>query len=126
MKQGIHLLIADDHADFRKVLVRLLSLVPGIARVNQAANGCETLNNVSQEPYDVVLMDVQMPEVDGLQATLQIKAHWPQTKIIVLSVDPSYRDKAMAVGADRFITKDRIVPELEEILGEFFGDAVSA
>jgi DNA-binding NarL/FixJ family response regulator len=94
--------------------------VPAIARVDQVVDGREALNHVALASCDIVLMDIQMPEIDGLQTMVQIKARWPQTKVVALSVDPSFRDTAIAMGADRFIAKDRIVPDLEEILRELF------
>lgn len=123
MQRGFRFLIVDDHADFRCVLAKLLSFLPEISRIDQAVNGREALDDVAQRMYDVVLMDMHMPDLDGLQATSQIKACWPKTKIVALSVDPSFRDAALAAGADCFIAKDRIVPELEVILGELFADA---
>ncbi len=119
LHQGSHVLVVDDHADFRKVLVKLLGFMPGITRISEADNGRVAVEKVARELHDVVLMDIHMPELDGLQATRQIKAHWPQTKVIVLSVDTSMHDNAVACGADRFLAKDEIVPNLLDLLSAF-------
>ena len=68
---------------------------------------------------DVVLIDARMPVMDGLEATRLIKDKWPEVKVIVLTMYPMYRAKALAVGADDFLVKG-CPPEdlLEAILGK--------
>ena len=116
LQHSIHVLVADDHVEFRKCLVKLLSFMPEITRITQAANGREAVDQIAKELHDVVLLDSDMPDLDGLQATRQIKAQWPQTKVILLSVDPYLRAEALASGADRFVAKDEIVPNLLDLL----------
>ena len=116
MQHSIHILVADDHTDFRKCLVKLLGFMPEITRISEAANGREAVDQLARELHDVVLLDAHMPVLDGLQATRQIKAQWPQTKVILLSVDPYFRAEALASGADRFLAKDQIVPNLLALL----------
>ena len=71
----------------------------------------------------MVLLDSDMPVLDGLQATRQIKAQWPQITVILLSVDPYLRAEASASGADRFLAKDEIVPNLLDLLTAFTSNA---
>jgi DNA-binding NarL/FixJ family response regulator len=67
-------------------------------------------------------MDVRMPEMDGLKATVQIKALWPQVKVIVLSMYLEYQDEALALGADAFVGKgeapDRLLDLLSAVVQE--------
>ena len=67
-------------------------------------------------PPDVVLMDVRVPEADGLQATVQIKALWPQVKVIVLSMHLEYRNEALAAGAGAFVGKGEPAERLLAVL----------
>ena len=119
MQHSIHVLVADDHVDFRKCLVKLLGFMPEITRITEVANGCEAVDQIAKQWHDVVLLDSDMPVLDGLQATRQIKARWPQIKVVLLSVDPYLRAEALASGADRFVAKDEIVPNLLDLLTSF-------
>jgi CheY-like chemotaxis protein len=123
LQHNIHVLVADDHADFRKCLVKLLGFMPEITRINETANGREAVDQVARELYDVVLLDTHLPVLDGLRATRQIKAQWPQTKVILLSIDPYLRAEALASGADDFLAKDEIVPNLLNVLTALTSDA---
>ena len=119
MQHSIHVLVADDHVDFRKCLVKLLDFMPEITRITEVANGREAVDQIAKQWHDVVLLDSDMPVLDGLQATRQIKARWPQIKVVLLSVDPYLRAEALASGADRFVAKDEIVPNLLDLLTSF-------
>ena len=121
MQHSIHVLVADDHVDFRKCLVKLLDFMPEITRITEVANGREAVDQIAKQWHDVVLLDSDMPVLDGLQATRQIKARWPQIKVVLLSVDPYLRAEALASGADRFVAKDEIVPNLLDLLTSFTG-----
>jgi DNA-binding NarL/FixJ family response regulator len=83
----------------------LLELAPDIEVTHEASNGREAVQIVAQEQPDVVLMDVRMPVMDGLEATRHIKNRWPQVKVIVLTMYPSNEAQALAAGADRFVLK---------------------
>ena len=119
VQHNIHVLVADDHVDFRKYLAKLLGLMPEITRITEVANGREAVEQVARELHDVVLLDSDMPVLNGLQATRQIKAQWPQTKVVLLSVDPYLRAEALASGADSFVAKDEMVPNLLDLLTSF-------
>jgi DNA-binding NarL/FixJ family response regulator len=73
--------------------------------VGEAADGQEAVRLVEERHPDVILMDVQMPDVDGLEATRIIKNRWPQVKAVVLTMYGSYRTDALAAGADAFLLK---------------------
>lgn len=102
---SIRVIIADDHARSRSGLRALLSTFPQIEVIGEAKNGLEAINLVDTLHPDVVLIDVRMPVLNGLEATQQIKTEWPQTKVIVLSLDIAYQAAALAAQADAFMTK---------------------
>ena len=83
----------------------MLSTWTRAAEIREASNGREAVRLVEELPPDLVLMDVRMPEMDGLEATRQIKARWPQVKVIVLSMYIEHGDEALAAGADAFVGK---------------------
>lgn len=105
MDQRLSILIVDDQPRARKSLGALLSTWTRAPEIREAGNGREALHLVEELPPDLVLMDVRMPEVDGLEATAQIKARWPRVKVIVLSMYVEHGDEALAAGADAFVGK---------------------
>jgi DNA-binding NarL/FixJ family response regulator len=94
-----------------------LTTQPQVLLIGEATNGREALDQVGRANPDVVLIDVRMPELDGLEATRQIKARWPGTKVIVHSMYPEYRSEALAAGADAFIVKGDPPDELLRLIG---------
>jgi len=98
-------LIADDRLRSRSGLKALLALRPEIQLVGEAANGQEAVRLMEELRPDVVLMDVKMPVMDGLEATRIIKERWPGVKVIVLTIHTDYRADALAAGADAFLVK---------------------
>ncbi len=105
-------LIADDFPQTRDGLQALLSTYPEIQVVAQAADGREAVQMVGAVQPDVVLMDVCMPNMDGLDATQIIKTSWPETKVIVLTIHAGYQTEALAAGADAFFVKGASTKEL--------------
>ena len=83
-----------------------------IELVGEAVNGLEALQMVETAHPDIVLMDVQMPEMDGIQATRKIKAKFPGVKIIILTVRYPSRSAALEAGADAFLIKGGTTKEL--------------
>ncbi len=110
----IRVLVVDDHAIVRDGVCALLALTTDIKVVGEAANGREALKRVKELLPDVVLMDISMPIMDGLEATRRIHKEFPQTKVLVLT---QYEDKEYALlmidaGASGFITKVAASSEL--------------
>jgi DNA-binding NarL/FixJ family response regulator len=101
----IRVLIADDRPLARAGLQVLLATRPDIEVVGIAGDGREAVMLVEQWGPDVVLMDVRMPELDGLEATRLIKARRPKTRVIVLTMHAAHRSEALAAGADYFLVK---------------------
>ena len=108
--------MVDDERSVREGTKALLAFARGIDVVCEAGNGREAVQIVARKQPDVVLMDVRMPTMDGLEATQQIKAHWPQVKVIVLTMHPSHRKDALAAGADHFLMKGRMGELLENTI----------
>jgi DNA-binding NarL/FixJ family response regulator len=94
----------------------LLEMEPGIEVASEASNGREAVQIVADEQPDVVLMDVRMPIMDGLEATRHIKERWPQIKVIILTMYPTNEAEALAAGADRFLLKGAASSSLAEVI----------
>ncbi len=103
--QRTRVLIADDRPWARAGLRALLATRREIEVVGEAANGQEALALAEKYQPDVVLLDVRMPVLDGLEATRLIKARWPKIRVVVLTMHAVYRSEALAAGADQFLVK---------------------
>jgi DNA-binding NarL/FixJ family response regulator len=108
-------LIADDNPTFRTTLKRVLSSKPNVDEVWEAKDGEEAVRLAREVRPDLILIDLAMPRIDGLEATRLIKDHQPFIRIIVVSVhdEPIYHQAASACGADLFLPKSQCVAELE-------------
>ena len=78
----------------------------------EASNGLEAISKIKSSSPDIVLMDMQMPVMDGLEATKIIKKRWPWVKVIALTMYQNYRSKALSAGADAFLVKGCSVSEI--------------
>lgn len=105
MAHPIRALIVDDRPRSREGLRALLATNHDIEVVAEATNGQEALRLVDQHRPDVVLMDIRMPVMDGLEATRRIKRRHPQIHVILLTLYPNYRTEALTAGASAFLIK---------------------
>jgi DNA-binding NarL/FixJ family response regulator len=110
----LRVLIADDQLLVRAGICELLKVVPGVAVVGQASDGSEALRLIETSRPDLVLMDLAMPGMNGLEATVLAKKQFPHIKVIVLSDHSSeeFVFRALRSGADGFVLKDDPVGEL--------------
>lgn len=114
--EAIRLLIADDQALVRGALGALLDLEPDLAVVGMASDGTEAVRLAEQLRPDVCLMDIQMPGMDGVEATRRIREVSDGTRILVVTTfaRPGYLRSALDAGASGFIVKDTPAEELAE------------
>lgn len=103
--RGIRVLIADDDPHCRKGLQALLSTWPAVEVVCEAADGREALRLSGQLQPDVVLMDLCMPRLDGVEATRLLKRRWPGIRVVMLTMYAAYQAEGLAAGADSFLVK---------------------
>ena len=89
MKKKINLIVTDDHTLFRRGMVRLVSSFDLVNQVAEASNGKELLKMLKKDPYDLVLLDLEMPMMDGYEAANQIISKFPGIKIIMVSMHAS-------------------------------------
>lgn len=110
----IRILIADDHAVVRKGLKQILSETPDMFVAAEASNGQEVLNKLSENNYDVVLLDISMPGRNGLDILKQLKSERPKLPVLMLSVYPEkqYAKRALKAGASGYLTKESAPAEL--------------
>ena len=122
----IHVLIVDDHAMVRQGIATFIELHDDIELVGEAANGVQALDRVAQLRPDVVLMDLVMPEMDGVAATREIKARFPDVKVLVLTsfVNDAQITPALQAGASGYLLKDLSAEDLmNAIRAAYHGEA---
>src|ERR1035437_4160689 len=120
MTSPIRVLLADDHSLVRKGFRRLLDDEPEIEVVGEAANGPAAIELALQLKPQVVVMDLAMPELDGIQATVQILRHLPETGILILSMysEDNYVRNAFASGARGYLLKNALEVDLPYAIKE--------
>ena len=120
------IMIVEDNLHARHALKALLSQKSGMNITAEASNGQEAIQKIHKQIPDVILMDMQMPVMDGLEATRIIKAKWPQIKIIILTMYPDYRSDALTAGADAFLLKGCPLDEVITLVHGFQAQKMGA
>jgi DNA-binding NarL/FixJ family response regulator len=116
----ITVLLAEDHMIVREGLRALLNAEADIEVVGEAENGRQAVAYASKLCPDVVVMDIAMPLLNGLEATRQIREHTPSTKVLVLSAhgDEAYVKQAVAIGASGYLLKQTAAHVLPQAIRE--------
>ncbi len=116
MGKDIRVLVVDDHQVVREGLQHLLGQEEDIEIVGQAANSKEALSQVETLSPNIVLMDIKMPEVDGIKLTRQVKQKQPSCNVIMLTLYDEYLTEAIEAGAKGYLLKDIKREELTEAI----------
>ena len=124
--QKIRVLVVDDHAILRDGISALLALAADIEVIGEAENGREAIDRARQLAPDVVLMDIAMPAMDGLEATRRIHKEFPQMKVLTLTQydDREHLLSLLEAGAEGFISKTAASSELASAIRSVYqGDS---
>jgi two-component system response regulator NreC len=129
----ISIVVADDHEIVREGLRRLLEAEPDFKVCAEAADGREVMNRVASTQPDVVILDITMPNLGGLETLEKIRSEHERTKVILLSVhsDPPFIQSAVSLGVDGYVLKNgpatEIVTAVREVMngGSYFSPAVA-
>jgi len=110
----INILIADDHSIVRAGLKQIIAEIPDMAIVDEASNGNEVLEKIRMNDYSVVVLDIAMPGISGLEALKEIKSERPGLPVLMLSMYPEdqYAIRVLRSGAAGYLTKESAPAEL--------------
>ena len=120
LKTKVDVMIVEDNHRARRALSYFIRLQAGLQVASEASNGADAIDLIKQRVPDVILMDARMPVMDGIEAIRIIKKHWPQVKIIVLSMYSQYELEASEAGADAFLRKCCDTGQIVSTLQSFF------
>ncbi|MGD8405673.1 MAG: response regulator transcription factor [Anaerolineales bacterium] len=112
MNTPTKIMVVEDNGRARSALIACISLQAGMRITAEASNGREAIEKIKSSHPDVVILDMQMPVMDGLEATRIIKKRWPNVKVIALTMYQNYQPEALSAGADAFLVKGCSVGEL--------------
>jgi len=129
----ISVLVADDHGIVREGLRRLLESEPDLKVSGEARDGREVLEQMEAHQPQVVILDITMPQLGGLETLERLRSKYPETKVILLSVhgDPPFIQSAISLGADGYVLKNgraaEIVTAIREVMngGSYFSPVVA-
>jgi DNA-binding NarL/FixJ family response regulator len=118
MNEPTRVLLVDDHVLFRKGVQAVLATRPEFDVVGEASNGLQAIDLARETMPDVILMDINMPDCDGLEATRRIKGEMPHVKIVMLTVSEEDKDlfQAIKCGAQGYMVKDLKAHVLFDVL----------
>jgi DNA-binding NarL/FixJ family response regulator len=116
--EPLRMIVVDDSPDLLEVVCALLEVNEDVRIIGRGSNGGDALGLVSAMQPDLVLMDIQMPHVDGIAAAALITMHFPETAVVLMSGNdsPELRAQCRASGALAFIHKPQLGPELSNMI----------
>ncbi len=117
MGKYLNILIAEDNSVSQMIAIRMLKKL-GI-RARAASNGIEAIQALERQSYDIVLMDIEMPEMDGIEATRIIRDRWPEGPKVIVTTDCAsspYRELCLNAGASEFLNKPIKLKELTSVI----------
>lgn len=110
----IRVIVADDHPIVRHGLGRFIELEPDLKLVGEAASGADLLELLGQRPCDVLVLDLSLPHIRGLELLAAIKERWPALAVLIFSVQPedNFSLYLMDAGAAGYLSKDRMIDQV--------------
>ena len=116
----LRVLIVDDHPAFRRALTSALRMVRGIEVAGEASGGHEATTRAREDEPDLVLMDLSMPDFDGIEAMRRIHAERPELPVVILTAhaDPGVEKEARQAGASGFLAKGTALDDIVIVLHE--------
>ena len=114
MTEKYRIVLADDHILFRHGLKGIIESSPGLRVIGEAGDGLELLELLRTLTPQMVIVDISMPNLRGIEAVREIKKHYPHLKVLILTMhkDRSYLQQALSTGADGYLLKEDTDPEL--------------
>ena len=118
----VNILIADDHAATRGGMQEMLGQALPSARFGNAANAAEVMHRLSETTYDLILLDINMPGQNGIEALRRIKRQFPALPVVIVSIQPEeqYKQPCLRLGAAEYINKDaapeKLIPTVLRVL----------
>jgi len=108
------ILICDDHKIVRVGIRHLLQQLPGVTLIEEAGDGNEALTILKNGDFDIVVLDISLPGISGMEVLQRIKTKWEKTNVLMLSMHPQeqYAIRALKLGASGYLTKDTASEEL--------------
>ena len=100
------ILLVDDHILFRQGLKRLIEDISGLEVIGEAGDGLELLSLLNSLTPDMIILDISMPNLRGIEAISRIKTKFPEVKVLILSMHREYLHQALAAGADGYLLKE--------------------
>ncbi len=110
----MRILICDDHQIMRDGLKQILQQLEGVKSIGDAKTGAEAVFCLAKEVFDILLLDISLPDKNGLEILKTVKEKWPSTNVLMLSMHPQeqYAIRALKLGASGYLTKDTASEEL--------------
>jgi DNA-binding NarL/FixJ family response regulator len=114
----IRILVVDDHPIIRQGIIRIIEDMPDVSVSGEAGSGKEVFEKVRANHYDLVILDISMPDINGLDVLIELKKTQPNLPVLILTMHPerNYAIKMFKAGASGYLTKDKAPYELVEAI----------